>query len=151
MGGISDNAADSTENDCALSANNSNTDSSGKTERERTKCNLRPKTIIVSGFAGLPEEIADINVSGCIIIELEIDPVDSTIADMSSNLATSLWQKILHSTLIGNKVDEGIEEAISQLENRFFAGTKGALISALKDAYSCYKEALKKIATPNSE
>ena len=104
--------------------------------------NLRPETIIVAGSARLPEEVTAKHVFGCITIELEIDPVDSTIVDFSCTLVPSLGGKILHNALVGNKVEEGIEKAIIQLEGRFFSVTRRAVIAALEDAYRWYKKSL---------
>ncbi len=113
--------------------------------------NLRPETIIVAGTARLPEEVTAKHVFGCITIELEIDPVDSTIVDFSCTLVPSLGGKILHNALLGNKVDEGIEKAIIQLDRRFFNATKRAVIAALEDAYRWYKKSLKKRVTAHRE
>ncbi len=112
--------------------------------------NLRPETIIVAGSARLPEEVTAKHVFGCITIELEIDPVDSTIVDVSCTIIPSLGGKILHNALLGNKVEEGIEKAIIQLEERFFSLTRRAVIAALEDAYRWYKKSLKKISAQNT-
>ncbi len=114
------------------------------------KYNLRPETIIVAGSARLPEEVTAKHVFGCITIELEIDPVDSTIVDFSCTLVPSLGGKILHNALLGNKVEEGIEKAITQLDSRFFNVTRRALIAALEDAYRWYKKYLTKVAARNT-
>ncbi len=111
--------------------------------------NLRPETIIVAGSARLPEEVTAKHVFGCITIELEIDPVDSTIVDFSCTLVPSLGGKILRNALLGNKVDEGIEKAIIQLESRFFNATRRAVIATLEDAYRWYKKYLTKVAARN--
>ena len=112
--------------------------------------NLRPETIIVAGSARLPENITAKHVFGCITIELEIDLVDSTIVDVSCTLVPSLGGKILHNALLGNKVDEGIEKAIIQLDRRFFNATRRAVIAALEDAHRWYKKSLTKVATRNT-
>ena len=107
---------------------------------------LRPKTIIIAGSARLPEEVTAKHVFGCITIELEIDPADSTIVDVSCTLVPSLGGKILHNALVGNKVEEGIEKAIIQLDKRFFNVNRRAAIAALEDAYRWYKKYLTKAA-----
>jgi len=89
-----------------------------------TKYNLRPETVVIAGSARLPENITAKHVFGYITIELEIDPVDSTIVDISCTLLPFLGEKILHSALLGNKVDEAIQNAIVQLDRRFFSVTK---------------------------
>jgi len=104
---------------------------------------LRPQTIIIAGSARLPEEVTAKHVFGCITIELEVDPVDSTIVDISCILVPSLGGKILHNALVGRTVEEGIERAITQLDRRFFNVNRRAVIAALEDAYRWYKKSLK--------
>ena len=111
-----------------------------RTEGEKDK--LRPDTIIVAGSARLPENITARHVFGYFAIELEIDPVDCTIVDVSCTMLPSLGEKIVYNALLGNKVKEGIEDAIEQLERRFFSVTKRAVIAALEDAYKWYKKAI---------
>jgi len=103
---------------------------------------LRPDTIVISGYARLPKDITAKHVFGSLTIELEIDLVDYTIVDFSCTLVPSLGGKILHNALVGNKVEEGIEKAIIQLEGRFFSVTRRAVIAALEDAYRWYKKSL---------
>ena len=111
-----------------------------RTEGEKDK--LRPDTIIVAGSARLPENITARHVFGYFAIELEIDPVDCTIVDVSCTMLPSLGEKIVYNALLGNKVKEGIEDAIEQLERRFFSVTKRAVVAALEDAYKWYKKAI---------
>ena len=113
--------------------------------------NLRPETIIVAGSARLPENVTAKHVFGYITIELEIDPVDDTIVDVSCTLLPFLGEKILHKALLRNKIDEAIEDAIMQLDRRFFSVTKRAVIAALEDAYRCYKKFLEKRVTTRGE
>jgi hypothetical protein len=114
------------------------------------KYNLRPETIIVAGSARLPEEATAKHVFGCITIELEIDLVDSTIVDFSCTLVPSLGGKMLHNALVGSTVEEGIEEAITQLDSRFFNVTRRAVIAALEDAHRWYKKSLEKVVARNT-
>ena len=109
-----------------------------------TKYNMRPETVVIAGSARLPENITTKHVFGYLTIELEIDPVDSTIVDVSCTLLPFLGEKILHNALLGNKVEEGIERAIIQLDRRFFSVTRRAVIAALEDAYRWYKKFLGK-------
>ena len=109
-----------------------------------TRYSLRPETVVIAGSARLPENITAKHVFGYVTVELEIDPVDSTIVDTSCTLMPFLGEKILHSALLGNKVDDGIKEAITQLDRRFFSVTKRAVIAALEDAYRWYKKSLEK-------
>ena len=103
---------------------------------------LRPETVVIAGSARLPENITSKHVFGNVTIELEIDLADSTIVDFSCTLLPFLGEKILHNALLGNKVDEGIADAVQQLDQRFFGVTKRALIAALEDGYRWYKKSV---------
>ena len=105
--------------------------------------NLRPETVVIAGSARLPENITAKHVFGYVTIELEIDPVDDTIFDVSCTLLPFVEKKILYQACLGNKIDTGIEKAIEQLDKRFFGTTKKPIINALKDAYRRYKKSLK--------
>ena len=113
------------------------------------KYNLRPETVVIAGSARLPENITAKHVFGYITIELEIDPVDDTIVDVSCTLLPFLGEKILHNALLGDKVDEAIEDAIIQLDRRFFSVTKRAVIAALEDAYRWYKKSKERVRAKN--
>lgn len=63
------------------------------------KYNLRPETVVIAGSARSPENITAKHVFGYITIELEIDPVDDTIVDVSCTLLPFLGEKILHKAL----------------------------------------------------
>jgi hypothetical protein len=119
--------------------------------KKNTKYNLRPKTIVIAGSARLPENTTAKHVFGYMTIELEIDPFDDTIVDVSCTLLPFLEDKILHDALLGNKVDEAIENTIMQLDKRFFSVTKRAVIAALEDAYRWYKKFLEKKVTARGE
>ncbi len=108
------------------------------------KYNLRPETIVIAGSARLPKDVTTQHVFGCITIELEVDLADKTIVDISCTLVPTLGEKMLRNVLLGNKIDEGIEEAIIQLDSRFFNVTKKAVIAALEDAYRWYKRFMAK-------
>ena len=109
---------------------------------EDKKDKLRPDTIIIAGSARLPENTTAKHISGFFSIELEIDPVDCKIVDVSCTMLPSLGEKIVYNILLGNEVKEGIRDAIQQLERRFFSVTKRAIIAALEDAYKWYKKSI---------
>jgi len=99
---------------------------------------LRPDTIILLGTARLPEKIRPKDSVGYLAIYLEIDPVNSQIVDISSNLVPSLGEKIIHNAVLGHEIKKGIEQAIKQIEMRFYGITKRAVIAALEDVYQSY-------------
>jgi len=114
-------------------------------EIEEEKYKLRPDTIIVAGSSRLPENITAKHVFGFFTIELEIDPVDSKIVDVSCSILPFLGEKIIYNALLGNEVKKGIEIAIQQLERRFFSVTKRAIIAALEDAYKMHINGIKNL------
>jgi hypothetical protein len=69
-----------------------------RTESEKDR--LRPDTIIVTGSARLPENITAKHVFGYFAIELEIDPVDCKIIDVSCTMIPSLGEKIVYNAKI---------------------------------------------------
>lgn len=119
-------------------------------EAKSRKYNIRPETIIIAGSARLPEEVTAKHGLGCVTIELEVYLADETIVDISCTLVPALGEKILRNALLGNKIEEGIEEAITQLDNRFFNVTRKAVIAALGDVFRGYKNSLKRMAARNA-
>lgn len=111
----------------------------------------RPETIIFTGSARLPKDVSAQHGFGCVTIELEIDLTDETIVDISCTLIPSLGEKVLRNALLGNKVDDAIEETVMQLETRFFNVTRKAIIAALEEAYRWYKKYLKEVACQSVE
>jgi len=98
----------------------------------------RPKTLIFSGNARLPENVTAKHVFGYLSIELEVDPVNFKIADVSCTLLPSLGEKVLVNALMGCEIEEGIKNAVSEIESRFFSTTKRAIIAAVEDAHRRY-------------
>jgi len=97
----------------------------------------------VAGSARLPEKIRPKDSVGYLAIYLEIDPVNSQIVDISSNLVPSLREKIIHNAVLGHEIKKGIEQAIKQIEMRFYGITKRAVIAALEDVYQSYGKYIK--------
>jgi len=110
----------------------------GKPEKERYK--LRPKTLVFCGNSRLPENVTAKHVFGYLSIELEIDPIDLKIVDVSCTLLPTLGEKILVNALMGYEIEEGVKNAVEEIENRFFSTTKRAIIAAIEDAYKRYAD-----------
>ena len=103
-----------------------------------------PETIVITGSARLPANIDGKHIVNYVTIEFEIDSVDFTIVDVCSTLLPLAQKAIPYDALLGNKVDDGIEKAIEQVEKRYFGTTKRAIIDALEDACKWYKHFLAK-------
>ena len=131
-----------THENCNYSAKNSSSAYSEKTKGRKHK--LRPETIVIAGFARLPQSITGKHCSSYISIEFEIEPANSKVVDIYCTLLPFVEKEILYQACLGNKIDTGIEKAIEQLDKRFFGTTKRPIINALENAYRWYKKALKK-------
>jgi hypothetical protein len=101
--------------------------------------NPNPETIVASGIARLPKEIVGEGKGGFLSIELEVSKSSSEIVDFSCTVVSRLGEKILRDALLGHEMDEGIENAVNQVEKRFFSVIKKATIAALGDARLSYK------------
>ena len=112
-------------------------------ERQGKTYKLRPKTLIFCGNSRLPENVTAKHVFGFFSVELEVDPVDFKIIDASCTLLPSLGEKVLLNALVGHEIEEGIENAVNEIEGRFFSTTKRAIIAAIEDAYKRYEDYLK--------
>jgi hypothetical protein len=138
-----DKNVDITDENCNYSAKNSSSASSEKTKGR--KHNLRPETIVIAGFARLPQSITGKHFSSYIAIEFEIEPSNSEVVDIYCTLLPFVEKEILYQACLGNKIDTGIEKTIEQLDKRFFGTTKRPIIKALEDAYRWYKKSLKAV------
>ena len=113
----------------------------GKVKAEGYK--LRPRTLVFCGNSRLPENVTAKHVFGYVSVELEVDPVDLKIVDVSCALLPALGEKILMNALISHEIEEGVKNAVDEIKNRFFSTTKRAIIAAIEDAYKRYADYVK--------
>ena len=95
---------------------------------------------MVCGISTLPKNIITKHIYSYLTVEIEIDPVDFKIVDVSCMLVPLLVKKLLKNALSGCEVEEGLRNAIEQIEARFFSSAKRAIIAAIKDAHARYIE-----------
>ena len=96
------------------------------------------ETIMVSGY-GRPQTGIACQCSGCFCIELELDPCDFRVVDFTCKKMPCLGEEMLRDTLLGCKVEEGIKNAIDQVEKRWPCFLKDMVMGALEDANKWYK------------
>ncbi|GAG86463.1 unnamed protein product, partial [marine sediment metagenome] len=75
--------------------------------------------------------------------ELEVTAADFKIVDFSCTMVSRLGRKILRNALLGREIEEGIKNAINEVEKRFFSVIKRATIAALEDARLSYRRTQK--------
>ena len=109
----------------------------------RPQDNSRAETIVVCGTARLPKEMTRDGGLGRLWVELELNTSDFKIIDFSCTMESRLGKKILRNALLGREIGEGIDDAINELEKRFFSVIKRATIAALEDARLSYRRTQK--------
>jgi len=97
------------------------------------------ETIMVSGY-GRPQRGIACQCNGCFCIELELDPCDFRVVDLACKRIPCLGEEILCDTLLGYKVEEGIKNAVDQVEKKWPCFLKDAVVDALEDANRWYKK-----------
>jgi len=107
-------------------------------DREGIQFPSNSKTIMVSGYGKSQTGIACQH-SGCFCIELELDPCDFRVVDLTCKHILCIGEEILRDTLLGYKVEEGIKNAINQVEKRWPCFLKDMVKGALEDANKSYK------------
>lgn len=105
--------------------------------------NSGAETIVISGTARLPKEVSGEGNTGRLWVELEITEDTSKIVDFSCSMVSRLGEKILRDALLGHEIEEGIKNAINEVEKRFFSIIKRATIAALEDANLAYRRTQK--------
>jgi len=101
--------------------------------------NSRVETIVICGTARLPKEMTGEGSLGRLWVELELNTGDFKIIDFSCTMEPHLGKKLLRNALLGHEIEEGIDNAINELEKRLFTAIKKATIAALEDARLSYR------------
>ena len=96
------------------------------------------ETIMVSGY-GRPQTGIACQHSGCFCIELELDPCDFRVVNLACKKIPCIGEEILRDALLGYKIEEGIKNAIDQIEKRWPCFFKDMVTGALEDANKWYK------------
>ncbi|MHC4805274.1 MAG: DUF3870 domain-containing protein [Planctomycetota bacterium] len=105
--------------------------------------NSRVETLVISGSARLPKELSGEGNTGRLWVELEVTVDTSKIVDFSCSRVSRLGEKMLREALLEHEIDEGIQNAINEIEKRFFSIVKRATIAALEDANLAYRRTQK--------
>ncbi|UCC96230.1 MAG: DUF3870 domain-containing protein [Candidatus Omnitrophota bacterium] len=105
--------------------------------------NSRAETLVISGSARLPKELSGEGNTGRLWVELEIIADTSEIVDFSCSRVSRLGEKMLREALLGHEIEEGIKNAVNEVEKRFFSIIKRATIAALEDACMAYRRTQK--------
>ena len=100
----------------------------------------KSKTVVISGYESFTIDIVAQSGLDYFCIDLELDPVDFEIVDFACTEVGCLGERILHDALLGYKAEEGIKNAIDQVEKRLFCSFKSGIVDALENANRWYKK-----------
>ena len=100
----------------------------------------KSKTVVISGYGSFTIDIAAQSGLDYFCIDLELEPVDFEIVDFACTEIGSFVERILHNALLGYKAEEGIKNAIDQVEKTLFCSFKSGIVAALEDTNRRYKK-----------
>lgn len=102
------------------------------------------KTIIVEGQAILPGKCMEGRVFRIFQVMLELRKRDEMILDFECTaLDNSIIARKLKKTIVGNKLEKGIEKASVMVNEEIFSITKKTIVAALENALYNYKYMVK--------
>jgi hypothetical protein len=99
-----------------------------------------PATVILTGYAQLPAKASPGGVSGALSLEIEVNLHDMRIVDVAANCPPELGRKLLTDLLVGQLVEEGVNNAIREVRARYLSLAQRALIAVLEDVLRHYRE-----------
>ncbi len=98
-------------------------------------------TYFIAGHARLPGGMAARNMFETLTITAEIDKKYGVIVSASCTLATEHARIFVEQLLRGYSLNDGIDEPIAIVKERYLGKASNALESALRDLYKQYNKA----------
>ena len=95
------------------------------------------RTVVLCGTSKLPANLVSEHI---FTIEVEIELTNWKILNFNCTRCLPLGEKILQKSLIGYEVEEGIKNAVEQIDTRYFSTTRKAVVAALRDLSVRYAE-----------
>lgn len=100
---------------------------------------MQKDTILIGGYAQYPVGVTGHEVFKVLGIGLEIDTNTGEVINATASFVTEQPIDFLKKILIGKNIRQnGIEKAIEEVSNRYFAKGKKAIIAALYDVLNSY-------------
>ncbi|WP_240452356.1 DUF3870 domain-containing protein [Virgibacillus sp. YIM 98842] len=96
-------------------------------------------TVFIAGHARLPSGMAAKSIYETLTITAEIDKKYSVIVTANCTLATDHGRDFIQHLLKGYSLQDGIEEPVNEVKDRYLGKAGNALASALKDLYKQYE------------
>lgn len=100
--------------------------------------NVCPETALFAGHARLPQSLTGPHASPVLSVELEADVDSGVILSAAAEGITSLGGRLLAEVLGGRNLNDGPQEAVDEIGQRYVSPSHRALTTALINAYKAY-------------
>lgn len=94
----------------------------------------KPTTVLLVGYAKLPEETAAQSLYGTVGLALEVERETGTVLASSCTLVLTMASDFIGRILRGIKLPEDLENAIAEISACYLGPAQGAVIAALRTA-----------------
>lgn len=97
------------------------------------------RTVIFVGHARLPQSLAGRDASPVVSVEVEADTATGTILGAVAKGVPPLGAKLLEEVLAGRRLEDGPQEAVGEVRQRYVCPSHKALCTAVANAYDAYQ------------
>lgn len=106
----------------------------------RTLHGQNDRHVILAGTARLPSQVAPLNGSVVVHLELEVNESDGTIARVGVTGVPPLAAELLYSLLVGRSMQAGVDPVIQEIREHYRGPTQRALAAAVHNVFAAYEE-----------
>ncbi|NIM23461.1 MAG: DUF3870 domain-containing protein [Armatimonadetes bacterium] len=104
-----------------------------------------PTTILLVGYAKLPEETAAQSLYGTVGVALEVERETGIILAASCTLVPVMASDFIGRILKGMRLSENLEDAVAEISVRYLGPAQNAIVAALRaanDRWESYREGI---------
>ena len=103
---------------------------------KQTDRNASKPTVLLVGYAKLPEETSAQSLYGTLGVALEVEVDTGIIVAASCTLVPALADDFVSRLLKGVRLSDGVDEAAARIAAHYIGPSQSAIIAALQAAYS---------------
>lgn len=94
--------------------------------------------LFFTGQSKFPQGVPAKSMYDLCTVSVEIEPNSDVIVRASCTLANEHGRAFISSLLVGYCLEQGIDDIVDEINNRYFGASKNAVIAAIKDLYRKY-------------
>ena len=94
----------------------------------------KPKTVLLVGYAKLPEETAAQSLYGTVGVALEVERETGIVMGSSCTLVLAMASDFIGRILRGTRLPDDLDGAIAEISARYLGPAQGAVVAALRAA-----------------